>query len=61
MIIDERKSELNQIVASIHDNVTEQDDPEQPELNKDEDLKKSFWEIYIFKLLSQKEIFDEQS
>ena len=38
---DERKSELNQIVASVHDSVDEQDDLEPPDLHKEEDLKTS--------------------
>ena len=37
----ERKSELNQIVASVHDSVDEQDDLEPPDLNREEDLKTS--------------------
>ena len=37
----ERKSELNQIVASVHDSVDEQDDLEPPDLHKEEDLKTS--------------------
>ena len=39
VVTDERKSELNQIVASVHDNVDEQDDLETPDLNRAEDLK----------------------
>ena len=38
---DERKSELNQIVASVHDNVDEQDDLEPPDVHREEDLKTS--------------------
>ena len=38
---DERKSELNQIVASVHDSVDEQDDLEPPDLHREEDLKTS--------------------
>ena len=38
---DERKSELNQIVASVHDSVDEQDDLEPPDLHREEDLKPS--------------------
>ena len=41
IITDERKSELNQIVASVHDSVDEQDDLEHPDLHKEEDLKTS--------------------
>ena len=37
----ERKSELNQMVASVHDSVDEQDDLEPPDLHKEEDLKTS--------------------
>ena len=37
----ERKSELNQIVASVHDSVDEQDDLEPPDLQREEDLKTS--------------------
>ena len=40
-VSDERKSELNQIVASVHDSVDEQDDLEPPDLHKEEDLKTS--------------------
>ena len=40
-ITDERKSELNQIVASVHDSVDEQDDLGPPDLNREEDLKTS--------------------
>ena len=41
VVTDERKSELNQIVASVHDSVVEQDDLEPPDLHKEEDLKTS--------------------
>ena len=41
IVTDERKSELNQIVASVHDSVDEQDDLEPPDLHKEEDLKTS--------------------
>ena len=41
VVTDERKSELNQIVASVHDSVDEQDDLEPPDLHKEENLKKS--------------------
>ena len=41
VVTDERKSELNQIVASVHDSVDEQDDLEPPDLHKEEDLKTS--------------------
>ena len=41
VVSDERKSELNQIVASVHDSVNEQDDLEPPDLHKEEDLKTS--------------------
>ena len=41
VVTDERKSELNQIVASVHDSVDEQDDLEPPDLHKEGDLKKS--------------------
>ena len=36
---DERKSELNQIVAGVHDSVDEQDDLEPPDMHKEEGLK----------------------
>ena len=39
VVSDERKSELNQIVASVHDSVDEHDDLEPRDLNKEEDLK----------------------
>ena len=41
VVTDERKSELNQIVASVHDSVDEQDDLDPPDLHKEEDLKTS--------------------
>ena len=41
VINDDRKSELNQIVASVHDSVDEQDDLEPPDLHKDEEVKTS--------------------
>ena len=41
VVTDERKSKLNQIVASVHDSVDEQDDLEPPDLHKEEDLKTS--------------------
>ena len=41
VVTDERKSELNQIVASIHDSVDEQDELEPPDLHREEDLKTS--------------------
>ena len=41
VVNDERKSELNQIVAGVHDSVDEQDDLEPPDLNREEDLKTS--------------------
>ena len=41
VVTDERKSELNQIVASVHDSVDEQDDLEPPDINREEDLKTS--------------------
>ena len=41
VVTDERKSELNQIVAYVHDSVDEQDDLEPPDLNREEDLKTS--------------------
>jgi len=37
----ERKSELNQIVATVHDSVDEQDDLEPPDPYREEDLKTS--------------------
>ena len=41
VVSDERKSELNQVVASVHDSVDEQDDLEPPDLHREEDLKTS--------------------
>ena len=41
VVTDERKSELNQIVASVHDSVDEQDDLEPPDLHKEEEHKSS--------------------
>ena len=41
VVNDERKSELNQIVTSVHDRVDEHDDIEPPDLHKEEDLKTS--------------------
>ena len=41
VVPDGRKSELNQIVASVHGSVDEQDDLEPPDLNREEDLKTS--------------------
>ena len=41
VVTDKRKSELNQIVASVHDSVNEQDDLEPPDLHREEDLKTS--------------------
>ena len=41
VVTDERKSELNQIVASVHDSVDEQDDLEPPDLHREKDLKTS--------------------
>ena len=41
VVTDERKSELNQIVASVHDSVDEHDDLDPPDLNREEDLKTS--------------------
>ncbi len=37
----ERKSELNQMVASVNDSVDEQDDLDPPDLQREEDLKTS--------------------
>ena len=39
VVTDERKSELNQIVATVHDSVDEHDDLEPPDLHREEDLK----------------------
>ena len=41
VVTDERKSELNQIVASVHDSVDDQDDLDPPDLHREEDLKTS--------------------
>ena len=41
VVTDERKSELNQIVASVHDSVDEHDDLEPSDLHREEDLKTS--------------------
>ena len=41
VVTDERKSELNQMVASVHDSVDEQDDLAPPDLHREEDLKTS--------------------
>ena len=41
VVTDERKSKLNQIVASVHDSIDEQDDLEPPDLHREEDLKTS--------------------
>ena len=41
VVTDERKSELNQIVASVHNSVDEQDDLEPSDLHREEDLKTS--------------------
>ena len=41
VVTDERKSELSQIVASVHDSVDEHDDLETPNLHREEDLKTS--------------------
>ena len=41
VVTDERKSELNQIVASGHDSVDENNDLETPNLHREEDLKTS--------------------
>ena len=41
VINDDRKSELNQIVASVHDSVDEQDDLEPPDLHKEVEHKSS--------------------
>ncbi len=39
--LDERSSELNQIVANVHESVNEQHDLELPDINKDKDFKPS--------------------
>ena len=41
VVTDKRKSELSQIVASVHDSVDEHDDLETPDLHREEDLKTS--------------------
>ena len=41
VVTDDRKSELNQIVTSVHDSVDEQDDLEPPDLHREEELKTS--------------------
>ena len=41
VVTDERKSELNQIVESVHDSIDEQDDLDPPDLHREEDLKTS--------------------
>ena len=41
VVTDERKSELNQIVATVHDSVDEQEDLEPPDPYREEDLKTS--------------------
>ena len=41
VVTDERKSELSQIVASVHDSVDENNDLEPPNLHREEDLKTS--------------------
>ena len=41
VVSDERKSELNQIVASVHDSLDKQDDLEPPDLHKVEEHKTS--------------------
>ena len=41
VLIDERKSELNQIVSSVHDSVDDQDDIKTPDLYKDDEHKTS--------------------
>ena len=41
VITDERKGELDQIVASVHDSLDKQDDLEPPELHKEEEHKTS--------------------
>ena len=40
-ITDERKGELDQIVASVHDDLDKQDDLEPPDLHKEEEHKSS--------------------
>ena len=41
VVTDERKSDLSQIVASVHDSVDENNDLETPNLHREEDLKTS--------------------
>ena len=41
VITDERKGELDQIVASVHDDLDKQDDLEPPDLHKEEEHKSS--------------------
>ena len=41
VITDERKGELDQIVASVHDSLDKQDDLEPPDLHKEEEHKTS--------------------
>ncbi len=41
VITDERKGELDQIVASVHDSLDKQDDLEPPDLHKEEEHKSS--------------------
>ena len=41
VLSDERKGELDQIVASVHDNLDKQDDLEPPDLHKEEEHKSS--------------------
>ena len=41
VITDERKGELDQIVASVHDNLDKNDDLEPPDLHKEEEHKTS--------------------
>ena len=41
VVTDERKSELSQIVACVHDSVDENNDLETPNLHREEDLKTS--------------------
>tara|TARA_B100001250_G_C19660008_1_gene726605 strand:- start:419 stop:838 length:420 start_codon:yes stop_codon:yes gene_type:complete len=41
VLIDDRKSELNQIVSSVHDSVDDQDDIKTPDLYKDDEHKTS--------------------
>ena len=41
VITDERKGELDQIVANVHDSLDKQDDLEPPDLNKEKEQKTS--------------------